>query len=109
MIYGSELINGDKSYIEFYDIKNKTLVTKILLDENCLEKNPIIFGKERLLLGGRNKVDMYNINNGFIKQTIKTIDKYRMYRFLIINEHCFLGSDSAGNIYVLKDYYYKYL
>ena len=103
MIYGSELINGEKSWLEFYDNKNKILATKILLDENCLEKYPIMFGKDLLLLGGKNKFDMYNINKGYTIQTIKTNDKYRMYRFLIINEHCFLGGDSAGNIYVFKE------
>ena len=103
MILGSLITDGSQSHLEFYDVKNKSLVTKIQLDEICLEKYPIMFGKDLLLLGGTNKIDIYNVNKGFTIQTIKTKDKYRMYRFLMINEHCFLGGDSAGNIYVFKE------
>ena len=103
MIFVSEMINGDKNYLEFYDVNYKMLVTKIDMEENNSEKYPIMFGKDILLVGGKNKVDMYNVNKGFRKETIKVCDKYRMYRFLMINKYCFLCGDSAGNIYIFKE------
>ena len=103
MVYGGET-HGSKRTLKFYDIKNKIMVTEVIqnVEINRLFTYPKMFGNNLLLVGNKNKVDIFNINNGFTLQSIKTCDKYVMNRFLVLNEHNFVCGDNAGNIYVFE-------
>ena len=103
MVYGGET-HGSKRTLQFYDIKNKKLITEVIQSViiNRLFTYPKMFGNDLLLVGNNNKVDIFNVNKGFTYQSIKTCDKYVMNRFLILNEHQFICGDNAGNIYVFE-------
>jgi hypothetical protein len=103
MVYGGDTY-GSKRILKFYDIKNKILITEVIQSViiDRLFTYPKMFGNDLLLVGNKNKVDIFNVNKAFTLQSIKTCDKYVMNRFLILNENHFICGDNAGNIYVFE-------
>ena len=103
MVYSVDTY-GSKRILKFYDIKNKILITEVIQSViiDRLFTYPKMFGNDLLLVGNKNKVDIFNVNKAFTLQSIKTCDKYVMNRFLVLNENHFICGDNAGNIYVFE-------
>ena len=66
MVYGGD-IYGSKRILKFYDIKNKILITEVIQSViiDRLFTYPKMFGNDLLLVGNKNKVDIFNVNKAF--------------------------------------------
>ena len=60
---------GAKRTLKFYHIESKLLITEVIqsVDIVRLYTYPRMFGNDLLLVGNKNKVDIFNINNLFTK------------------------------------------